>query len=158
MKFSRFICLSLFFSVGVFALEGRADACNSDQYCPEKGQRPNIDVFSLISGNDGQVDEPAGYVNEEIVVNNDGIFDVLQSEVVLGHKIQNLEALRTFYTARNFQPYWIGRDGPNDDAQALLEMLKSRGRMGLTRIAIRLKPLDNCFSRMMRHRCRRLMC
>jgi len=145
MKFSRFICLSLFFSVGVFALEGRADACNSDQYCPEKGQRPNIDVFSLISGNDGQVDEPAGYVNEEIVVNNDGIFDVLQSEVVLGHKIQNLEALRTFYTARNFQPYWIGRDGPNDDAQALLEMLKESWTHGLNPYSYQIETTGQLF-------------
>ena len=132
MKPKSVVRLSLFLSVCALAYGNSAMAgCTPDQYCPERYN--NSAREGVESAVVPRVERGAAPIAKSapIEVQSVGIFELLQEGRVHKYKLQNLDGLREFYKARNFQPYWVSRGRPNDDAQEMLDMIQNSWTHGL---------------------------
>jgi len=138
---------SLVLSACMFALNAPVLACEPDQYCPHKRttEAPKERFERKI-----HIEEPRAVVQSNqapaVVVDESeyegGVFEILQSGKVQGHKLKNLAALRDFYEFRDFKPYWTRGDDPNRNAEDMLEMLGESWTHGLNPYSYTLETIN----------------
>lgn len=74
-----------------------------------------------------------------------GVFELLQKGRVQGVKIENLATLRDFYAQRNFEPYWVDDDEPDDNAEDMLEYLEESWTHGLNPFRYHLEAIRSLY-------------
>jgi len=137
MKSKTILQLSLVLSSCLVGGLNVAHACNPDQYCPRDVQQSAQPAYKGQAYRDdvSRVDvEPLPVVERatpRLEIQSSSMIDILQSGKVQTYRIENLATLRQFYEMRNFEPYWISRGSPNDDAEELIEMLGESWTHGL---------------------------
>lgn len=102
----------------------------------------NVALAQGASSNNGVVIERVGSSSEQ-----GAVFDLLQKKRVHGVRVENLGALRDFYTKRNFEPYWVDGDEPDDNAEDMLEFLEASWTHGLNPFRYHLEAIRELYGR-----------
>ena len=107
MSFKRILLTSCFFSAGLLGL-GAVSYAQSYEH-------------------------EGGFVIERLQADyeDNGIFQALKSSKVERRKIEHIDALRTFYEARGFEPYWTNKASMNSNGREMLEFLEDAWSHGL---------------------------
>ncbi len=83
---------------------------------------------------------------QDVDFTQDPIYKVLQSKSVAGRDIKNLGALRDFYLAHAFEPYWtysgsFGSSGLNNDGEDLVDIIEDSWTHGLNPLSYHLEKI-----------------
>ena len=81
-------------------------------------------------------------VAPDAVEEQNPLYQALTKDMVAGEKVEHIRALRNFYNARGFEPYWSGDwFGLNGNGDALIEILEESWTHGLNPYAYHLEVI-----------------